>query len=103
MREPKGAFRTLLSLVKGQTRGSGEIVGNNHVGDLTVSTVWVHDLSCYETAVGDDKGFHPIARYDDRDAAMLGHAEWVMRVRDGQRDFTRLGYGNVIPDAPVRL
>lgn len=47
---------------------------NNGVG---VSTLWVDDLNCYETALLDSNGAHPVERYDELEKAKEGHQKWL--------------------------
>jgi hypothetical protein len=44
---------------------------------LGISTAWVTDLSCFETAILDANNAYPVERYADKDQAIAGHAKWL--------------------------
>lgn len=68
------------------------------VHGIIVSTALTSDCG-YETAVGDKgENFHPVERYDTQEEAFKGHTEWVKRIQDGQRSFTKLGWLGIIED-----
>lgn len=53
-------------------------VSRTTVGPFTVSTVYARDVKCYETAILDKNGAHPVERYPTRDDAECGHEKWCM-------------------------
>ncbi len=70
---------------------------------LTVSTANTSDEG-FETAILDTKGAHPVERYDDRPAAIAGHALWVEKCRRGLNRITELGgLGGLVDDQAVTL
>jgi len=44
---------------------------------LGISTAWVTDLDCFETAILDANHAYPVERYADKDQAIAGHAKWL--------------------------
>lgn len=102
-REPKGALEALKAFGKVRSPKRKDRIGHMQVGRLTVSTVYVHDLECYETAlVVDGMNAHPVERYDERIEAEEGHAQWI-RKAPHLTEFTKLGYGDVVPPTTIRL
>ena len=46
-----------------------------------VSTCWVPDLECYETALLDQRGVHPVERYKTKELAFNGHNKWIRKAK----------------------
>ncbi len=78
-------------------------VALDNVGPLGVSTVPSCDMG-YETALGSSDGnWHPVERYDSSVEAIAGHGEWLKRIQSGEREFTKLGYGDLIDPESLTL
>jgi len=71
------------------------------VDGLIIDTTETSDLGC-ETAILDEVGAHPVARYETRDMAVKGHAWWCKHIV-GQKTVVRLGWPGLVEDAEVRL
>ena len=54
-------------------------------GGIGLSTCWVDDFGCYETAYIDANGCHPVERYSTREEAAMGHAKWAAAAKPGSR------------------
>lgn len=67
-------------------------VGNNEVNGLTVSTAYSSDEG-YETALGDQEGFHPVQRYETKEEAIVGHYEWMEKAETIEQ-VLKLGWGD---------
>lgn len=61
------------------------------VNGLKVSTVWVDDFGCYETAIIDAGDVYPVERYDNEGEAIAGHQAWIAKATEGLTTVTRLG------------
>ena len=48
---------------------------------IGVSTVWVHEINCYETALKDVLGIYSVERYKTYDEALAGHKKWIEKSR----------------------
>lgn len=71
---------------------------------LRVSTCWVDDLQCWETAICDLRGAHPVERYGEAAAAAAGHENWVAFASNRKNvAVVKLGYKNVVEDELVQL
>lgn len=78
-------------------------VALDKVADFGISTALTPDMG-YETALGrPSDSWHPVERYDSRENAAAGHAQWVARLRAGEREFTELGYGDLFDSKPLVL
>lgn len=55
---------------------------NNGIG---ISTAWVSDEECYETAIIDKNGVHPVEHYNTIEEARTGHEKWKLLARDGTK------------------
>ena len=99
--EPKGAIATLRSFLK--ARPPKKRIGmREQAGNVEVSTVFVNDLECWETAIVHDGHASPVERYDTEDEAVRGHERWVFEV-PYMSEITKLGYGDMIPPRKIRL
>ena len=58
--------------------GRVEPADNSGIG---VSTVWVHEINCYETALKDSLGIYSVERYRIYDEAFEGHKKWIEKSR----------------------
>lgn len=55
-------------------------VGRVEPGDnfgIGVSTVWIHGINCYETALKDCLSIYSVERYKTYDEALEGHKKWI--------------------------
>jgi len=78
-------------------------VALDNVDGFGISTVLSEDQG-YETALGTTEGkWRPVDRYTDKEAAQVGHLKWGQWVRDGNRDFTRLGYDDLADPEEMTL
>ena len=78
-------------------------IGRDEIDGLDISTAWTTDEG-YETAILDVPGVHPVERYADRKAALVGHEKWCDFVRNGGREITKLdGFRGIIEGSPVTL
>ena len=48
---------------------------------IGVSTVWVHEINCYETALKDNLNIYSVERYKTYDEAFEGHKKWIEKSR----------------------
>ena len=60
------------------------------VNGIGISTVYTSDEG-YETALLDDKGAHPVERYANKEEAVIGHNQWVNKVKKGIKRVAKLG------------
>ena len=57
-------------------RKVGKVEPEDNFG-IGVSTVWIHDLNCYETALKDRFGIYSVERYRTYEEALAGHERWI--------------------------
>jgi hypothetical protein len=101
MREPHGFLGTIRSFAS--VRRPKERIGTmEEVGHLLVSTVYVNDLKCWETAVICEGHASPVERYDTKEDAVRGHERWIFEV-PYMNEITKLGYGDQIAPKTVRI
>ena len=57
--------------------------GLNHRITLVigVSTVWIHEINCYETALKDGLSIYSVERYKTYHEALAGHKKWIDKSR----------------------
>lgn len=80
---------------------TSEMLARDIVDGLVVSTCATTDMGC-ETAILDEVGAYPVARYDTREQAMVGHAWWCRNVPNMQT-ICKLGYPELIDPEEVRI
>lgn len=61
-------------------RKVGRVEPEDNFG-IGVSTVWLHDINCFETALKDSLGIYSVERYRTYDEAIEGHQKWVEKSR----------------------
>lgn len=66
------------------------MVARDEVDGLIVSTAHTADEG-YETAIIDTESAYPVERYEDKDAAVLGHSKWLKDIV-GKETVDRLGW-----------
>jgi hypothetical protein len=72
--------------------------------NVGVSTVYVSDLECFETALLHGNGeVSPVERYGSRPHAQAGHDSWCERAKAGITRFTKLGWGSLTPPEEIEL
>jgi hypothetical protein len=76
-------------------------VARDDVNGLTVSTAYTSDEG-YETAVIDENGAHPVERYEDRAASILGHSKWI-EIAKSATTITQLGAWGIVDDSEIIL
>lgn len=76
-------------------------VGRDEVNGVAVSTAYTSDEG-YETAICDENGAHPVERYEDREASVIGHAKWVELAKTATT-ITRLGAWGIVDDSKIIL
>ena|SRR5271170_505249 len=70
---------------------------------LIVSTAFTSDEG-YETALIDKNGTHPVERYADRAASIVGHGKWLAFAKDGVgKTVSKLGGWGLVKDKPITL
>jgi hypothetical protein len=90
-------FMNMIPLISGMqnnydSRKIAKVEPNSN-GGIGVSTAYVDDLSCYETALLDANGVHPVERYDSKALAEVGHDKWVLFASTGDKKLViKLGY-----------
>jgi hypothetical protein len=92
----------LLRMLRGLT--PGRVIARTEPEELNgvgVSTVYVNDLECQETALLTETGAIPVERYSSEEEALEGHAAWVEKVKAGIQRVTKLGYGRLIEPEEV--
>lgn len=94
----------LLGTVTSQLQGQAQSkpMARDYVDGLVIDTCQTSDLG-YETAIMDEVGAHPVARYETGPMAMKGHAWWCKWADEGHRTVHRLGYPGLIEDADIRI
>mgnify|MGYP003396225043 CR=1 FL=1 len=55
---------------------SRKIADKVYFKGIKISTCWVDDFECYETALIDSNGGYPVERYGNKEAAITGHTKW---------------------------
>ncbi len=91
----------LLDTSERMLQGPKEVVGKDVTSGLVVSTVLTSDVG-YETAIVDKQGAHPVQRYENRDAAVQGHGQWVARAHE-LVSIKKLGWGSIVENEIVTL
>lgn len=76
-------------------------VARDEVNGLEVSTAYTSDYG-YETAILDQNGAHPVERYLDKSAAIVGHAIWLEYAKTAT-GVIELGAWGIIPDKEITL
>lgn len=87
-----------------QMAGSYETrcTGNTEVDGLRISTAFVSDLGCYETAVCDDAGIYPVERYTSKEKSIEGHEKWTKDII-GKQTIERIHTPNVDDATTITL
>jgi hypothetical protein len=93
-------FMTLTSSIQGQAKSRP--LARDVVDGLVIDTCQTSDLG-YETAIMDETGAHPVARYEIAGMALKGHAWWTRWAGEGHKTVTKLGYPGLTPDDEIRL
>ena len=97
MSEPDDVMDTIAKLLIGISQ-PGDMLWEDEVDGVFVTTIFAKDLKCYETAVRSthtDNKPHPVERYDEKDAAEAGQKKWLDLMQDAIY-VTELGYGPLI-------
>lgn len=74
-------------------------LGRTDVKGVTVSTAFTLD-ECYETAILDANGVHPVERYNSKSEAEAGHEKWCKEAETVET-VTELGGLNGLVDDEV--
>lgn len=81
---------------------AARMVGRDIIAGLGISTAHTGDHG-FETALLTASAVHPVERYPDREAAVLGHARWC-RLAETVVEVTQLGLPEVgIEEKVVRV
>lgn len=92
-------FATVTSQIQGKS--VSRPMARDYVDGILVDTCSTSDLG-YETAILDQVGAHPVARYRTASQAMKGHAWWCKHIR-GQKTVISLGYPGLTEDEDIRI
>ena len=92
-----------FSLFDAMLSGPAPVIKRSELGNFIVSTVNTVDCGP-ETAIVDNKGAHPVQRYNTVEEAERGHEEWVKKIKnDGVRKVQELGYGSLVDPKDITL
>ena len=92
----------MLGSITTGLQGNIDIIERTDLDGFVVSTINTSDMGP-ETAIIDENGTHPVARYKNVKTAKLAHIGWVTRIKTGERRFVKLGYGVTIDEENITI
>lgn len=73
------------------------------VNGVEVSTAYVPDYDCWETAIKDLDNIYPVERYQNPDLAILGHTKWVDNMEHGVEYIEKLEFFDLTEKEIIKL
>jgi len=97
---PSHLFTTITSQIQDGTMSKP--LARDYVDGLIIDTAATSDMGA-ETAIMDEVGVHPVARYSTKEMAMTGHVYWCKWAEDGHKTVVKLGYPGLTDDEEIRI